>query len=135
MYPGEVGRQMPSVELPAHAAGDATAYHVIFRAPRACRVHSVAIVPDADIVGQASYYFSFDVQTVSAAGAVTGVLASRAYALGVNETARVARALYTAANQDVGTPLASGDCLSIQRTLVSTGLASPRCLAVAEVSF
>lgn len=109
--------------VPPHAAGDATQDHPIFRAPFACDIREVRIIPGAAVTGAATNNFNLNLKSwTDAATPVATERANRDYGSGTNETAMKMRSLYKPA-----TPLAlaAGEYLSLERELVGTGLASP----------
>jgi hypothetical protein len=117
------GPLVARANIQSHAAGDATADHPIYRAPFACRIRKVTIVPAATITGAATNNFNLNLKSwTDAATPVATERANRDYGSGTNEVAMKARDLYAPA-----TPLAlaEGEYLSIERELVGTGLASP----------
>jgi len=124
--PNKAGSQkLRGGEIPAHAAGDASLYHTIFRAPSRLVVTGVSFVPDATLTGLDSpYYANFNLIKVDANGTPLTELANRDYKLGTDETALVERA-FTIASAPV--TLTTGQMLAIQRELVSSGVATPRC--------
>jgi hypothetical protein len=127
-----LGSQFELTALSGHPAADATVDHVVLHAKlKALRIIDVKIVPDAAITGQVTDNFTWDVRTVTAAGVATS-RATRNYASGINEVALVARSLWTPAAPFT---LALGESLSIQRTKVGNGIASPRCLASVEYDY
>lgn len=125
-----VGPKYSMATIAAHAAGDATADHPVFRAPVACRLRKVTIVPGAAVTGAATNNFNLNVKSwTDAATPVATERANRDYGSGTNEVAMKARDLYAPA-----TPLslAVGEYVSIERELVGTGLASPAIGVVIE---
>lgn len=108
--------------VPSHAAADVTADHVIFRAPFACKIRAVSIVPSAVLTGAATNSANLNVINRGADGLGTTELANRDYVSGVNEVAYVKRELYAPASP---LEIAEGVVLSIQRELVGTGIVTP----------
>ena len=109
--------------IQAHAAGDATQDHPVFRAPFPCRLRKVTIVPAATITGVVTNNFNLNVKSwTDAATPVATERANRDYGSGTNEVAMKARDLYAPA---APLALAAGEYVSIERELIGTGLASP----------
>jgi len=112
--------------IPEHAAGDPTDEHIVLVAPEKCYIREVAIVPCANITGQATNYFNLNVITRKADGSSPTEIANRDYVAGVNETLGVKRVLFDGA--DGSQILEKGGTIDIQRELVGTGLATPQLL-------
>jgi hypothetical protein len=131
--PSKAGQQVISSELPAHAALDATIYHTVFRAPQACKVQSVKVVPDAAVTGLDSpYYADLNLFKIDADGTPLVQLAAIAYKLGTDEVALVTHAFTIAA---APVSLAVGQLLAIQRNLSGIGgIATPRYQVLTTVS-
>lgn len=109
--------------IQAHAAGDATQDHPVFRAPFPCKLRKLTIVPGATITGQATNSFHLNVKTwTDAATPVATERANRDYLSGTNEVAMKARDLYAPAAPPA---LAAGEYVSVERELLGTGMASP----------
>ena len=93
-----LGSQYAVVTVPAHAAADLTADHPIFRAPCACRIVSVTIVPGATITGANTNSANLNLKSwTDATTPVATELANRDYLSATNEVAMKARSFYAPA--------------------------------------
>lgn len=123
------GNFQSTYALRAHAAATATEVANVFRAPYACKIVSVELIPDGAVTGQATNYTSLAVLNAGTAGTGTTVLGTAIdySSAGVTQAAGVAVDLYRPA-----TPLAvaSGVILQVQMAKTGTGLALPGGLVV-----
>ena len=117
------GALTANVAVPARAAGDATASHVVFLAPFRCRVRSVAVVPAAAITGANTNYANFNLILRPA----NTELANIDFTSGVDRAAFVPFMLY---QPTAPVELAAGTVLDLQRELVGSGIATPALLVV-----
>jgi len=125
-----LGSQYAVVTVPAHAAADLTADHPIFRAPCACRIVSVTIVPGATITGANTNSANLNLKSwTDATTPVATELANRDYLSATNEVAMKARSFYAPA---APLALAVGQYLSLEREKVGSGLALPNFAVIVE---
>lgn len=100
------------------AAGD-TWERAIFRAPAACTVKDVVVVPDSDI-GQATHYMTLDVQDKGAVGTGTTSIGSR----NVNSTNTI-EGMVGVDLVSTDATVASARILSLKKTVSGSGQAWP----------
>jgi hypothetical protein len=115
--------------VPSHLAADASVDHIVFTAPKACRVRKVSWVPDAAVTGDTSNGAHFNVRTVTAAGVATE-RAAVDLITGENEVALVSRVAYAPAAPYRA--LAAGDHVSVQREKIGNGVITARLLVSIE---
>lgn len=123
------GVHVATAVMPASAAADATAEVPVFRAPFACKVRKVVLVPGAAITGTATNYHNLNLINRGTDGSGTTELANRDYLNGTNESKAVARELYAPASY---LALAAGAVLAIEKEKVGTGLALPAIQVIVE---
>ena len=121
------GPLVETVGVPAHAAATATELVNIWRAPFACKVRTVEIIPDVSITGTATNYTDVNLVNAGTDGAGTTELANKDFLSGTNGVAGTAIALYAPATY---LSVASGVLFKLQLEKVGTGLALPRFFAV-----
>lgn len=107
------------VRLPADAAASDTWERTVFQAPFNCIVKEVDVIPDSTI-GQATSYMTLDVQDKGAAGTGTTSIGTRAVNSTNTITGFVGVDLVT-----TDATVVSGDCLSLKKTVASSGQAFP----------
>ena len=107
---------------PAHAAADATAEHPVFRAPFACKVRKVRIIPGAAITGVNTDTAYFTLYMRGTDGSGTTELATRMNVSGTDSVKADSLNLYAPASP---LAIAQDAVLSLQRTKFGTGLATP----------
>lgn len=120
------------VMLPAHAAATATEALPIFRAPFACRVTAVRVVPGAAATGDNTNRTNYNLLNGGAAGTGTTELGNLDYATGTDAAVGVTQNVYAPADPANGTALAAGDTLKMQIEKVGTGVALGATLCVIE---
>lgn len=127
-----LGAGVYNVRIPA-AAATAVFNLPIFVADHKIKVTKVQWVPAAAVTGAATNNFALGVVNVGDAGTGTvAVTVVKTYASGTNSVARKAEVLTlsaTAANLN----LATGDVVTLERTVNGTGLASPE--GVVQIHF
>ena len=119
------GTQTVTTRVPAHAAGDATASHLVFVAPFTCRVRAVQVTASAGVTGANTNTFNLNV--IRRPG--TTELGNRDFTSGTNLAAFTPTDVYRPATPPI---LEAGQVLDLQRELVGTGLATPELLATVE---
>lgn len=117
------GTHYASTVVPAHAAATATEAFPIFRAPWACKIVSVRVVPAAAATGDNTNRTNINLLNGGAAGTGTTELGNLDYATGTDAAVGVTQDVYAPANPDDGVALAAGDVLKLQYEKVASGLA------------
>ena len=113
--------------IPAHAAATATEKVNIFRAPFACKIVSVEVIPDAAATGDNTNSTHVNLLNAGTAGTGTTELGALDYATGTDAAVGVAQDVYRPASP---LAIASGVILQAQLEKVSSGLALGRMLCV-----
>ena len=121
------GNHVATFPVPAHAAATATEVVNIFRAPFACKIVSVELIPDAAITGADTNSTNVNLLNAGTAGTGTTELGNIDFASGTDAAAGVAQDLYRPAT---ALSVASGVILQVQIEKVSSGLAIGRFTAV-----
>ncbi len=118
------------VVLEAQGTAGNTDSWVVLLADSNITITSVTIVPRAAITANGTNYFTLTLVNKGAANAGSTAVATRAWSAtnSVANTAETMTLSSTAADLNV----ASGDVLSIDRTVAASGLASPRFLVVVK---
>jgi hypothetical protein len=111
--------EQQSVYIPADAAASDTFERAIFKAPAACTVSEVIVVPDSDI-GQATDYMTLDVQDKGADGTGTTSIGS----LNVNSEHTI-EGMVGLDLVETDATVASARVLSIKKTVTASGQAWP----------
>lgn len=108
--------------VPAHASGDATADHGVFRAPFACKVRKVRLVPGDALTGADTNSCYLKVINRGSDGQGSTVLGSTYFSSGTSLVGGDSYNLYAPAD-----PLAIAQdvVLAVQRTKIGGGLATP----------
>ena len=117
------GNHYANANLPAHAAAAATEIVPIFKAPVACTVTAVNLIPGAAIAGADTNTTHVNLLDMGA-GAGTDERAAKDYVSGVDSAVGATVALFAGAEV-----LAAGEKLGIEFQKVGTGLALPNWLA------
>ena len=123
------GPQYAAGNVPAGAAADATTDHPVFRAPFACKIRKVRIVPGAAITGADTNTAYFTLYMRGSDGGGTTALATRMNVSGTDSVANDAINLYAPAS---ALEIVQDAVLSIQRTKFGTGLAVPQVFVETE---
>lgn len=123
------GTHVAHVMLPAHAAATATENVPIFRAPFACKVMAVRVVPGATATGDDTNRTNYNLLNGGSAGTGTTELGNLDYATGTDAAVGVTQNVYSSST---GTTLAAGDVLKMQMEKVGTGVALGATLCVIE---
>ena len=109
-------------KIDAEATAGSTDTWPLFVADSNIVVTAVRWIPKAAVTGAATNNFAFQVQDTGPAGAGTGAVSTvKTYASGTNSVALTPEAFTIGAAPNV----ASGDVVSLVRTVNGTGLASP----------
>jgi len=117
-----------SSSIPSHAAATATEEWPVFRAPFACKLKKLDIVPQAAVTGDDTNRTNFNIIDKDADGSGTTEVGNLDLATGVNlvafdSTNIPLNATYLAD----GVALAEGDVVSIQHEKVGNGVLVPYC--------
>lgn len=115
--------------VPKGAAADATTGHPVFRAPFACKVRKVRIVPGAAVTGTDTDTAYLTLYMRGTDGSGTTALATRMHVSGTDSVKSDAINLYAPAS---AYELAQDAVLEIQRTKFGNGLALPDHLVEVE---
>lgn len=114
--------------IPSHAAASATEEWPVFRAPFACKLKKLDIVPQAAVMGNDTNTTNLNIINKGSAGAGTIEVGNLDLIAGVNLVAFDSKnvplnAIYLVS----GVTLAEGDVLSIQHEKVGNGVLLPEC--------
>lgn len=120
--------------IPSHAAATATEEWPVFRAPFACTLKKLDIVPQAAVTGDNTNRTNFNILNKGASGSGTTEVGNLDLALGTNLTAFDSTNLPLNATYVSGVVLAEGDVVTIQHEKVGTGVLVPECLMYLEVN-
>lgn len=109
------------VELPPDSAASDTWERPVFKAPFACTIEEIVVVP-ITIVGQATNYMTLDCQNKGAAGSGTDSIGSLAASNATTNaiTAMVGRDLVT-----TDADISSDHVVTLKKTVTSSGQAFP----------
>jgi hypothetical protein len=118
--------------LPAHAAATTTEAIPIFRAPFACKVTAVRVIPGAAATGDDTNRTNYNLLDGGSAGTGTTELGNLDYATGTDAAVGVTQNVYAPADPDDGETLAAGDVLKMQIEKVGNGVALGATLCVIE---
>lgn len=121
------GSHVATYQLRAHAAATATEVACIFRAPFACKIVSVEIIPDAAATGNDTNRTNVNLLNGGTAGTGTTELGNLDYATGTDAAVGVAQDVYRPAT---ALAIASGVILKLQLEKVSSGVALGSALVV-----
>jgi len=125
------GTHMVSVMLPAHAAATATEAIPIFRAPFACKVKAVRVIPGAAAVGDDTNSTHYNLLNGGSVGTGTTEIGNLDYVTNTNAAVGVVQDVYVpAAGSEQA--LSAGDILKMQIEKIGTGLALGTTLCVIE---
>lgn len=126
------GRHASSCYVPAVTVLTGTAQWPVFEAPVACRIKALEFIPNSAKSGADTDYFEFNFVNVGASGSGTTATATNvSFTSGVDLTALDAKA-FTVSTTDATRTLAAHEVLTLKRTIVGNGLASPSGRVVVE---
>lgn len=114
-----------TLRLPSDSASD-TWEKAIFKAPYACTISEIFIIPDGNI-GQATNYMTLDAQNKGAAGSGTDSIGSRA----VNSTNTIA-AFVGVDLVSTDASIAIGEKVTLKKTVAASGQAFPGGLVIVK---
>ena len=121
------GTHVATTVIPAHAAATATEKINVFRAPFACKIVSVEVIPNAAATGDDTNRTNVNLLNAGTAGTGTTELGNLDYATGTDAAVGVAQDVYRPASP---LAIASGVILQLALEKVATGLALGSMLAV-----
>lgn len=122
-----------TTKVVAHAAATATEQWPIFRAPVACTVKKVTVVPQAAATGDNTNTTNLNIINKGSAGAGTTEIGNLDPVTGVNLVAFDDTNIpFNATYLVPGVTLAEGDTLTLQHEKVGTGLLIPELLVHIE---
>lgn len=126
------GTHTAFVMVPAHAAATATEALPIFKAPFACKIKAVRVVPGTAATGDNTNRTNYNLLDGGSAGTGTTELGNLDYATGTDAAVGVTQDVYAPADPDDYEALAAGDVLKLQMEKVGTGVALGATLCVIE---
>lgn len=127
------GDQPIAAYFPGHLTAATAKEAPLFRAPFRCTITSVDWIPDTNVTGTATNFFTLNVRNRTTAGAGTAIPAALAFSAGgVTATAQVPGAI-TLSGTAADLVLAAGDVITAEKAVTGTGLACPAGTIVVHV--
>ena len=120
--------------IPAHLAATATEEWPVFRAPFACTLKKLDIVPQAAVTGDNTNRTNLNIVNKGNAGSGTTEVANLDLATGTNLTAFDSTNIPLNTTYASGVTLAEGDVVTIQQEKIGTGVNVPECLVYLEIN-
>ena len=114
------GSHVATAVIPAHAAATATEKVNVFRAPFACKIVSVEVIPNAAATGDDTNHTNYNLLNAGTAGTGTTELGNLDYVTSTDAAVGVAQDIYRPAS---ALSIAEGVILQIQIEKAASGLA------------
>lgn len=119
--------------IPALAADAATIQYPIFRAPFACKLARVSVIPQAAVSGHASNRKDLNLLNKGTTGAGASAIGGKDMTAGVDFVACDEFDVYAPPNPNTGALLAAGDVVALEIEDNGTSPAFPQLLVYVEI--